>query len=253
MKERKIVRVLKKTAREKVNCDEQKKREIIAAVAGKEVPVRRAGNLGEFLLSQLGFINKTVISWQSVWLLLFVYAMWNGELLHLSNELLYILSMAPPVLLLVTVEEISRVYNRSMLEIEYATKYSLRKVVMGRMLLLNGCNGILLVIGIVYAGRRIGLILLHALTYSLTPFMLMMLLLLIMMKKWKGRQLLYGGISIYAALAAVIFWGRTEPLNIYNPDYLKLWIAMLSGCTLGAGYQIRKLWKMLGHFELVAD
>lgn len=253
MKESEIVRQLKKVSREKVSCDERKKREIIAAVTEKEVLVRRTGGLGEFLLSQLGFINKTVIFWQSVWLLLFAYAMWDGELLHLSNELLCILSMAPPVLLLVTVEQISHVYNRSMLEIEYATKYSLRKVVMGRMFLLNGCNGIVLVIGIVYAGHRIGLSLLHALIYSLTPFMLMMFLLLMLMKRWKGRQLLYAGISVYVTLAAVILLGRMDKLNIYHPDYLKLWIAVLAGCALGAGYQIRKLWKILGHFELVLD
>lgn len=163
------------------------------------------------------------------------------------------LSMAPPILLLVTVEEISHVYNRSMLEIEYATKYSLRKVVMGRMLLLNGCNGIVLVIRIGYAGHRIDLSLLHALTYSMTPFVMMMFLLLMLMKKWKGRQLLYAGISAYVTLAAVILLGRMEMLNIYNPDYLKLWITVLAGCILGAGYQIGKLWKMLGHFELMWD
>lgn len=253
MKEREVIRRLRKAAKEEVSCDEQKKQMIISAVTEKGLSVRRTGSFGEFLVSQCSFINKTVVFWYMIWLFLFLYAVRKGEVFHFSNGILCILSMAPPTLLLLTVEEVSHIYNRSMLEIEYATKYSLKKVVMGRMLILSIINGIVLLIGLIYAGSKTGLDALDTLAYSLTPFVFMTFLLLIFMEKWKGGQLIYAGVSVYVILLLVVLVGRMEFLNIYSRNYLWIWLTLLAGSMLGAGYQVRKLCKVLEHFELLAD
>lgn len=253
MKERDVVKRLKKAAQEKVSCDEQEKNKMIAAVLEKQVLVRRTGGFGAFLASQFRFINKTVVLGQIMWLLLFSYAVWDGAAFWFSDEVLCILSMAPPILLLLTVDEVARVYNRSMLEIEYATKYSLKKVVMGRLLILSIVNGVLLAAGIMYAGKRIGLSLLYTLSYSLTPFVCMTFILLLVMKKYRGERLIYAGISVYAIFLCIVWLGRMGVLSIYNRSFLWIWITLLIGSAAGVGYQVRKLWKMLGNFELLID
>ncbi len=253
MKERDVVRVLKRAAREKVPCDEMQKERVIAAVSQTEIPVRKTGSFGEFLVSQISFINKLAFPGQLLWLMLFSYAVWGGQIFYLPNEILCILSMAPPVLLLLTVDDISHIYNQSMLEIEYATKYSLKKVVMVRLLILGGVSGMILLIGILYAKNRLGIDLVSVLAYSLTPYVCMMFLLLLFMKKWKGRRLMYAGITVYAVLLSVILIGRMEAFGIYKRHFLWVWLAVLLGGVFGTVYQFRQLWFRLEHFELVAD
>lgn len=253
MKERDVVRILKRTAREKVPCDELQKERVIAAVSQTEIPVRKTGGFGEFLVSQISFINKLAFLGQLLWLMLFFYAVGYGQIFRLPNELLSILSMAPPVLLLLTVDDISHIYNRSMLEIEYATKYSLKKIVMGRLLILGGGSGVILLIGLLYAKNRLGIDLVSVLAYSLTPYVCMMFLLLLFMKKWKGRRLMAAGVSVYAVLLLVILNGRMEAYDIYKSRFLWVWLAVLLGGIFGTVYQFRQLWSRLEHFELVVD
>ena len=253
MKERDVIRALRRVAREQQACDEMEKDRIIGAVTQYEIPVRKEGGFGEFLALQFSFINKLAFLGQILWLFLFAYAIWDGQIFHLSNETLCILSMAPPLLLLLTVEEISHVYNRSMLEIEYATKYSLRRVVTARLFLLGTVSGVILLAGIFFAKMRLGLDLISVLTYSLTPYVCMTFLLLLFMKKWKGQQLTYAGLMVYAVLLSVILIGRLEAFDIYRQNFLEIWIAVLFASSLGIVHQFRKLWFRLEHFELVVD
>lgn len=253
MKDRDITKALRRVAKKKVICDEMQKERVIAAVTQTEIPIRKMGSFGEFLVSQFSFINKLAFLGQIMWLILFSYAMWDGKIFYLSNEMLCILSMAPPILLLLTTEEISHIYNQSMLEIEYATKYSLKKVVMGRLFLLSGVNGMILLVGILYAKSRLEIDLIAVLIYSLTPYVCMTFLLLLLMKKWKGRQLMYAGVSVYAVLLSVILIGRMETFDIYRHHFLWVWAAVLLGGVFGIMYQFRKLWSQLEHFELVAE
>ena len=188
MKEREIIRALKKAGKDSAPCDERQKDRVIETVMKIEIPFRKTESFGEFFAAQFSFINKLAFLGQLLWLILFSYAIWDGQIFHLPNEMLCILSMAPPVLLLLTVEEISHIYNRSMLEIEYATKYSIRNVVMVRLLILSAVGGVMLFIGILYAKSSLGLDLVSVLLYSLTPYVCMIFFLLLLMKKWKGKQ-----------------------------------------------------------------
>lgn len=251
--QKEIIKTLKKVAKEKDIPDDRKKDLIIAAVTQHEIPIRKWGNFREFLVLQLSFINRLVFFGQALWLLLFSYAVWDGQIFHLSNEMLCLLSVTPPILLLFTVDEISRIYNQSMLEIECSTKYSLRKLVMARLFLLSLINGSVLFAGILFAKIRLGLDAFSVLIYSLTPYVCMTFLLLLLMKKWKGQQLLYAGVSVYVALAGVIFIGRMEAFSIYRSDFRLIWGAVMLGCLIGIVYQFRQLWRRLEHFEAVTQ
>lgn len=249
MKEQDVIRGLKTVAKEMPVISEEKKNAVIAELVQKEMPIRKKSTFGEFVLAQIGFVNKMVWFWQGVWILLFAYAVWRGKLFHVSNESLCLLSMAPPLLLLLTVEEVAKIYNRSMLEIEAATKFSLKKVVLTRMLTVSVVNGVLLLGGMVYAGTRMELEWAKVLVYCLTPLVLMTALLLKMMTRWNGEQLRYGAVVLYLCLAFVILIGRMERVNFYRQELFGMWLLLLIGGGLAAVYQGHRLGKYLEHCE----
>lgn len=252
MRESDVIKNLKAVAKEKTDINEDVKNAIIAELLNREFHVRSRGSSIDFLLTQIGFVNKIVWFWQGVWMLLFWYAVWNGDALQLTNGHLCILSMAPPLLLLLTVEEVSKVYNRSMLEIEYATKYSLKKVVLMRMLVLSTVNGMLLSVGILLAGNRLELPLLEALVYSMTPLLLMTFLLLKLMRRLQGEQLQYAGISLYIVFVLIVLVGRMERYNIYSARLFGIWVLLFVSGLLAVVYQGHKLGRHLENFEIVA-
>lgn len=253
MKEADVIKSLKAAAKDGVAINEERKNAVIECVLRRDIPVRRKSSLLEFVIAQIGFVNKVVWFWQGVWILFFVYAVWNGNLFHVTNEASCILSMAPPLLLLLTVEEVARVYTRSMLEIEYATKYSLKKVVLVRMMILSFVNGCILLGGILFAKEQMELELIEALVYSLTPLLLMTFLLLKMMNRWKGEQLHYAGISLYLFFLLIAVAGRMERFNIYAKNLFGVWLLLFVCGLLATIYQINRLAKHLEHFELVID
>lgn len=252
MKEADVIRSLRAVGKEKVVINEDKKNAVIAAMVQRDIPVRKKSSIGEFVLAQIGFVNKMVWFWQGVWILLFLFAVWKGKLFHVTNENLCILSMAPPLLLLLAVEEITKVYARSMLEIEYATKYSLKKVVMARMLIVGVVNGILLFGGILFAGERLNMKLIEVLVYSLTPLLLMTFLLLKMMTVWNGEQLHYAGISLYVFFLFIVIVGRGERFNIYQQELFGAWLLLFVCGLIAAIAQGRVLAKRLECFEMLA-
>lgn len=251
MKEADVIKSLKAVAKEKPDINEEVKNAMIAGLLNREIPLRSRGSSMDFLLSQIGFVNKIIWFWQGVWMLLFWYAVWNGDGFQLTHGHLCILSMAPPLLLLLTVEEVSKVYNRSMLEIEYATKYSLKKVVLMRMLVLSTVNGILLLVGIPLAGNRLELPLLEVLVYSLTPLLLMTFVLLKLMTRLQGEQLQYAGVSLYLVFLLIVLVGRMERFNIYSSRLFGIWGFLFVGGLLAVVYQGCKLGQHLENFESV--
>lgn len=253
MKEANVIRRLKDDAKRPISIDEEKKNAMIEMIVCRELPIRKKSSWGEFVLLQLGFVNKIVWFWQGVWMLFFFYAVGKGDVFHFTNETLYILSMAPPLLLLLTVEEVARIYNRSMLEIEYATKYSLKKVVMTRMLVLSIINGGLLFGGIFFAKEWMEMRFIEVLVYSLTPFLLMTFLILKMMTKWQGVQLHYVAISVYICFLLVIVVGGMEQFDIYRQNIFGIWICLFVVGLIATIIQWRRLGQYLECFEILTN
>ncbi|MCM1044979.1 MAG: hypothetical protein NC417_05680 [Candidatus Gastranaerophilales bacterium] len=245
MREKDIIGELKNAAKVPIPCDEERKEAFLVRIRERSVPVRKRGSFGAFVWSQIYFMDRMVLFWQGLWLLLFFLLTGQGESSLLTDKILCILSMAPPLLLLLTVEEVSRVYNKSMLEIEYATKYSLKKAVMVRMLLLSLLNGVFLAVGILYAKGRIGLTLSEALAYGLTPLLLMTCLLLMFMQRWRGDKLKYAGISVYVLISVFVLVGQSGRWNIYSEDLLGIWLSVLAVSAVAVVYEWRRLMRRL--------
>lgn len=251
--DRELRKKLHQIAREDIPFDREKKEAVIAAVLTGEAAMRKTCSFWEFLLAQLRFLNRMVFLGQALWLGLFLWAVWMGEGVFWENGILCILSMAPPLLLLLSVDEMARVYNRSMLEIECTTKYSLKEVVLSRLLISGTTNGAILLAGILLAGSHSGVALLETLVYSLTPLVLMICLLLLLMKRWKGEQLKYVSVCCYVFLVLMILVGRSRPWNIYRENFLGIWLLLLLGGIVGCIRQLHSLLRCLDSFEQLAE
>lgn len=253
MTEKEIAKRLKAVAKEDVKIEKDKRNANIELLVNKGILEKKRSGTIEFIISQIRFTNKFDLLWQGVWMLLFIYSFWNGNVLHIENEALCILSMAPPLLLFLAIEDLTRIYNKSVLEIEYATKYSLRKVVLVRMLILSSINGLLIFVGILFAKHKMNLPLLEVLVYSLTPLLLMNCFLLKIMERWKGEQLKYAGVALYVFFLLAVFIGRTKHIGIYLPDVFVVWLLLFAAGIVATVYQINRLMKHLKNFELLMD
>ncbi len=140
MTQREIEKRLKRYAVECEKIMPQEKEHRIELLLQLELPPCTRGTIRDFIMEQIGFLGKYCLFWQAAWLALFCYLVRYGMPYYFRIEdgsrILVVVSLLPPLLVLLTVEEITKVYQRSMLEIEYATKYSQRNVVVVRMLVL---------------------------------------------------------------------------------------------------------------------
>lgn len=249
MNDRQLMKKMRELSAEQPPIRADEKERVIAAVLQHDIPIRKRAGFAEFVLTQIRFLDRLVLVWQALWLVLFVFALENGHLLYIENEAMCILSISPPILLLLSVEQISRIYSRSMLEIEYATKYSLKTAVMGRMLLLGAINGIVLISAVILAGSMTDLRAGTLVVYGFTPFVVFTFLLLFLMKSRNGEQLMYAGIAGYLLLLVLILFGRNEYVNVFDPAYEWIWLAFLAAGVIGTVYEGKKLGRVLENFE----
>lgn len=250
-----IIGALKKV---KVNMPEissEKKEENIIKLLALEVPSKKYGNLWDFIIEQITFINGFIIIAQLLWGILFVLAFQNKEMRGFTNSELFLFSMSPPILLILVVEEIARVYNRSMLEIECTTKYSIKKLILLRMLVVSIGNILVLVITmpmiIPYLNETLKLGLGSLLLYGLTPLVLMTWMILIQMEKRKGEQLLYRTVTCYVILLSIGLLGGKESINIYRMEFQGIWLCTLVTGALACVLQFKKIYNEIENFNLV--
>ena len=248
MTEKEIIKRLKAVGKENIKLNNGKRNANIELLVKKDISVKKRSGIGEFIITQIRFTNKLDFMWQGVWIL-FLCLILNRQWINIENDILFILSMAPPLLLLLTIEDVSRVYNKSVLEIEYVTKYSLHKVVLVRMLFLSSINGLLIFLGIIFAKHQMSLPLLETLVYSLTPLLLMNCLLLKMMEMWKGEQLKFASVVLYVFFLLVLLIGRTKYNGIYRPDVFGIWLLLFVIGITATVYQMNRLMKYLKNFE----
>ena len=223
------------------------KEETIAMILKSHMIQRTRGNVWSFFCEQIGYLFRCCFLWQMLWAGVFYgfikYSAYG------NGELLVLLSALPAILTLITVEEITKVYQKSMLEIEYATKYSLQSAVIVRMFVLCVIHSILLTVGIISVRAQFDSGLTKLLVYGFTPMILMTGILIKAMKYFKGEKLRLASIGIYAGMIIFCFVGNMEQFGIYRWDYFKLWeIACVAGSAFFV-YQMFRLRSELGNFE----
>lgn len=241
------------------DCDRlvPREREVkIAELLQMEPMHRTRGSLWSFMLEQIGYLGRYCLIWQALWLALFCYLLQYG-IPQLGGgggekELLVMISLLPPLLVLLTVEEITKIYQRSMLEIEYATKYSLRSVVLVRMSALCVFHAVLLTGGILLLHARLDSGMEQLLVYGFTPMIVMTGTLLKLMQHCKGELLRSAAVGVYGLVLLLALVGGTERFGWYRPIYFRGWCIVCLAGLVFAGWQLARLSAKLADFEQLA-
>ncbi|MCB2339155.1 hypothetical protein [Clostridium estertheticum] len=215
------------------------------------IPKFRASNK-QFILSQIGFIRKRIWIFQIIILGLLCLGFYNIRTQDSLNFRTFsLISILAPFLLIVNVDEISRVYNKSMLEIEFSTKNSLKKVLVTKMLILGITDCIALIIMMIFAGNIMNISILRVIMYTLVPFNLVCIGCMKLMKYFNGNELNYACVTYSALLITILLLGRLNDLGIYAQDFILSWIILYAITTVIFALEMKTMWNRLGLFDEV--
>lgn len=199
------------------------------------------GTIWNFIWEQIGYLGRYCLIWQAVWIALFFYMMQYGVPYFFGesdgNGILVAVSILTPLLILLTIEEVTKVYHRSMLEIEYATKYSLRSAVMIRLSFLCVVHALLAVICIVCLHSRLESDVGRLLVYGFTPMIIATGILLKLMQYCQGELLRSATVGIYVMMISLAAVGNTEYFGWYQAEWFKVWCVV---CAAGVVFVIRQ-------------
>ena len=256
MKERAIEKRLREYA---AACErilpEEKEERIRALLQIASKPCTR-GTIWDFVLEQVGYLGRYCLIWQALWIALFCFLMRNGVLDFLGGEggngTLVMISLLPPILVLLTVEEITKVYQRSMLEIEYATKYSLQGVIMTRMSVLCAFHSVILCVCIWICQARLDSGMGRLLVYGFTPMIVVTGALLKLMQYCQGELLRNAVVGVYGLAVVLALVGNTGYFGWFQPDYFKIWcVVCFVGIVFGIWQFVCLHRKLSGYEQLV--
>ncbi|WP_251862305.1 hypothetical protein [Clostridium sp. Marseille-Q2269] len=213
------------------------------------IPKFRTNNK-QFILSQIGFIRKRTWLFQVIILGLICLAFYNIDTDYsLSFETVSLISILSPLLLIINIEEISRIYYKSMLEIEFSTKNSLKKVLTTKMLILGITDCIVLIIMMIFAGNLMNISALRIIMYTFVPFNLVCIGCMQLMKYFKGRELNYSCITYSVLLMLIFLLEKVNHLGIYAQNFIFNWILIYIITTIIFAIEMKKFWKRLDLFD----
>ncbi|WP_035292920.1 hypothetical protein [Clostridium sp. KNHs214] len=213
------------------------------------VPKFRMSNK-QFILYQIGFIRKRTWIFQTLILGLICLVFYNSGIWRsVDFRTFSVISILSPLLLIINIDEISRVYNKSMLEIEFSTKNSLKKVLAARMLILGITDCVALIIIMVFQGKLVNVSMLRVIMYTLVPFNLVCTGCIQIMKYFKGKELNYACVTYSVLLMAILFWGKLSDLGIYENKYVSSWILIYAITIVIFVFEVKKMWKRLDLFD----
>lgn len=185
-------------------------------------------SLNEFMLSQVGYIRKWI--WV-VSAMVFVLSLLNTCMF--SEDMLWMISASTPLLALTIVSEYSRSESYEMAELEMATRFSLRSVVIARLGILGVENLVILSLLIPIGIWKNMVNPIQMGVYILVPYLLTAFIGLYIVRKLRGREAIFlcagatGLVSFF-----VFFFHHTFP-QIYQAENLAWWVAVVLLLCMG--------------------
>ena len=181
-------------------------------------------SLADVLLSQLGYIR----AW--VWVVSgTIYAAAALMLLAQSPYLLHMLSACAPLLALTIVTESSRSVRCGMAELELSTRFSLKTVVLARLIPLGCIHPLGLLLLSFGFGRPFAAIL-----YSIAPFLLTAFLGLSITRKYRSHEAQYACGGIAFTISLLTLFSHHLFAALYEGRHLIWWllaVAVLAAAT----------------------
>lgn len=172
-----------------------------------------------FVLGQIPFIRKSV--WLLSALILFP-ALWGA--LRASEDIVWIVSALIPFLAVLLITESAKSSTYGMNELEMATRFSLKSVVLARMSILGIFNLILFCILVPICSAR-DLSLFQTGFYLFVPYLLTANISLYLVRHFHNKEVIYGCMAV-----AVLVSGTNISLHymagfLFQTHYLVWWIA----------------------------
>ncbi len=181
------------------------------------------------LYSQFGYIQK----W--VWILsAVVYTTAILMMYTRSPYLLQMLSACTPLLALTIVAESSRSVRCGMAELELSTRFSLKTVVLARLILLGLFHLVLFLLLSLGLARHITNPL-AATAYTSAPFLLTAFLGLSITRKYHSHEALYGCIGITFAVSLLTLLSHRLLSVLYEAQHLVWWLLGVTALTMATG------------------
>ncbi len=221
----------------------------------KKPDVRTRGTLYHFILEQTGYVGRYCLFWQGLWIVAFFYLTQSGITQFVGGAkesgVLVAISLLAPLLVLLTVEEITKVYQKSMLEIEYATKYSLRSVVMSRMAISGIFHCVILAVCTLCLPGQAAFGAVRLMVYGFTPMVIMAGVLMKLMQYFQGEKLSVVALGAYVFAVALMTAGGGKYFGWYQPPCFKVWCAAGAVGNAFMARQLICLHRKLSGFERI--
>lgn len=201
-------------------------------------------SMPSFVQSQIGYISK----W--VWMLdlgVLATALWGAS--RMQRELLWLLSALMPLLALTLLTESRRSEVWKMAELEMASPFSLKTVLLARMGILGIANLLLFCTLILISREKIDCPLFQTGIYLLCPYLLTSFLGLWVSRRIRGKEALYGcmGLSILVSFTGLTLH-QLLPL-LYESSVFPWWLGFSLLLTAGV---IRESCRMINQTEELA-
>ncbi len=186
----------------------------------------------EFLFSQIGYIRK------SVWVVsAMVFIISILGVVFLPDTVIWFISGLTPLLALTICSESGRSEFYKMAELEMATRFALRSVILARLAIVGLMNllilGVLLPIGLwtntVTPGATI--------LYIVTPFLLSAFTGLYIVRKFRGQGTMYAYFGTSVGISVFLFLSHNIIPFIYQEWCLTAWMITALVLVLGNGKQ----------------
>ena len=182
----------------------------------------------EFVMIQIGYIRR----W--VWFVS-AFAFFSALVgaVFLSADMLWWISAWMPLLALTLVVESGRSESYEMAEMEMATRFSLKSVLMARMGIL-GMENLLLLCMLLPVGIRNNLLNpIQAGLYMLTPFLLTAFTGLSIMRRFRGRENVYLCAGVTVCIGFLVIFLHDNAPQLFREDYLVWWAAAAAALCIG--------------------
>lgn len=174
--------------------------------------------MDEFILLQTGYIRK------STWMIsALVFLIGIATSLIMKPEVIWALSAVMPFLALTIISEWMRSMAYGMFELEQATRFSFKSVVLARLGILGVVNFLLFLFCLFLGGMQSDIELLKAAVYLATPYLATVFLGLWIMRKTGFRESEYVCLGISAAVSALGFLIRLSARILFRPEAVKWW------------------------------
>lgn len=181
-----------------------------------------------FVAAQLGYIRRWVWALSAL-----IFAVCATAALWLPAQMLWVVSAFVPLLSLTAVTESGRSVQYEMAELEMATRFSLRSVILARMGIL-GLENLALLAGLLPAGVcRLGFGVAQAGVYLLLPYLLTAFAGLWAVRRLRGRESVYCCAGIAACVSVLSAALQGSAPQLFERSALVWWAAGV--LVLGAG------------------